>query len=317
MTSDEVPARDQAPELLLVVDFDGTVYRGDAPVRRYARLIADGLPPADAESYLQALERYIADGPAAARASTDTVEAAALRESADTWGAAVHLAARCYGVPAETTEFAFARCRHWMTKPECEIEVVQPLMDTLAGLREEARITLVTNSGLIGLMPLLERLGIVSYFDDIVPGAAKPDGLRRFLQRSLGPDLRIRPWRLFSIGDHYRNDIEPAAEIGAASGYIDRYGRADGPATARAPLAEDLLPALRAWAANPAATPPPAESPVPGKGPVPSESPVPGESPVPAKGPVPSESPVPGKSLMRNERPVPADRPVPAERRRA
>jgi len=157
--------------------------------------IASCTPSAEAGNYLTALERYLASGVAAARASTDTVEAAALRESSDSWGAALHLATRCYGVSAEVTQAAFIRCRRWMTTPECEIKVVKPLMDALADLRAQARITLVTNSGADGLATLLERLDIMSYFHDIVPEAAKPDGLRRHLQRSLGPDARTRPWR--------------------------------------------------------------------------------------------------------------------------
>jgi FMN phosphatase YigB (HAD superfamily) len=236
---------------LLVVDFDGTVCRGDAPVRFYAAVIADSMPAGDARDFLGAIERYLSDGPAAAAASTDTVEAAALREAVDSWGAVLSLAARGYDVPAEVIGQAFTRCREWMIDPDCAVEVVEPLLDTLADLRGDARIVLVTNSPRDSMLPLLRRLGILDAFDDIVAGAGKPDGLRRFLQRSLGPDLRARPWRLFSIGDHYRNDIEPAVELGAAAGYIDRFGRADGPATARARRAEDLLPVLRAWAADP------------------------------------------------------------------
>ncbi len=240
-------------QLLLVVDFDGTVYRGDAPVRHYAGLIADALAPAQAEAYLKAMERYIESGPAAAADSEDTVEAAALREAVDTWSAAIGLAGRCYAVPADVIELAFVRSRLWMAKPECEVELVELLLQTLADLRTQAGIVLLTNSGYTGLQPFLARLGIAACFDVIIAGAGKPDGLRRLLQRNLGTDLRERPWRVFSIGDHYRNDIEPAAEIGAGCGYIDRYGRADGPATAAGAAAEDLLPTLRAWAADPAA----------------------------------------------------------------
>ncbi len=240
-------------QLLLVVDFDGTVYRGDAPVRHYAGLIADTLAPDPAESYLKAMERYIESGPAAAADSEDTVQAAALREAVDPWGAAVGLAARCYAVPEDVIACAFARSRLWMAGPECEVELVERLRQTLADLRARARIILLTNSGYPGLQPFLARLGIETDFDAIVAEAGKPDGLRRLLQRNLGADLRERPWRAFSIGDHYRNDIEPAAEIGAGCAYIDRYGRADGPATATAAVAEDLLPALRAWAADPVA----------------------------------------------------------------
>jgi len=245
---------DTDPGLLLVVDFDGTVYRGDGPARRYARRIADTLPPAEAESYLAAFERYIADGVAAARASTDTVEAAALRESVDHWGAAMHLARRCYAVPAAVLDAAFAGARTDMLDPSCELEVVEPLLDALAALRGAVRVLLATNSPAAGLAPLLDRLGVAAAFDDVVPGADKPDGLRRLLQRELGPDLRARPWRLFSLGDHYYNEIAPAVEIGAAAGYIDRFGRADGPATASAPVVEQLLPAIHAWVADPQAS---------------------------------------------------------------
>ena len=239
---------------LLIVDLDGTAYRGDAPVRRYAALIADALPPAQASAYLAALERYLDRGPAAAAASEDTVEAAALHEAVDGWGAAHGLATRCYGVQADVTESAFSRCRRWMCTPECAVEPVRPLLRELAGLRPAAEIALVTNSPADGLAEFLARLDVAGCFDEVVAGAGKPDGLRRLLRRRLGPDLRQRPWLAFSIGDHYRNDMEPAAEIGAGCGYIDRYGRHDGPATATAATAEGLLPILRAWAANPAAT---------------------------------------------------------------
>jgi FMN phosphatase YigB (HAD superfamily) len=237
--------------LIAVVDFDGTLYRGDAPVRYYAEQIAGTMTASDREPFLKAVDRYIKDGPGAAKDSEDTVEAAVLREALDAWGATLQLARRCYGVPPEATECAFARCRLWMTEPACEIELVEPLVEALADIRERVTVMLVTNSGELGLHTLLDRLGVLTAFDEIVAGAGKPDGLRRLLQRLLGPDLRVRPWRVFSLGDHYRNDIEPAMEIGAAAGYIDRYGRRDGPATARAGRAEDLLPTLRGWAADP------------------------------------------------------------------
>lgn len=239
--------------LLLVVDLDGTLYRGDAPVRRYAALIAATLPPASAQAYLAALERYLASGPAAAAGSADAAEAAALREAVDAWGAAALLAARCHGVRAETTHAAFLASREWIATPECSVELVTPLVQALAELRAAATITLVTNSPDLALAGFLAKLGVAGCFDQIVAGAGKPDGLRRLLRCHLGADP-AEPWRVFSIGDHYRNDIAPAVGIGAAAGYIDRFGRADGPATATAATAEGLLPALRAWAADPQTT---------------------------------------------------------------
>ncbi|HEX4788000.1 MAG TPA: HAD family hydrolase [Actinospica sp.] len=240
-------------ELLLVVDFDGTVYRGDEPARRYARRIAATLPPGAAERYLDAFERYVAEGVAAALTSTDAVEAAALRDAVDPWGVAMHLAARCHDVPAAVLEDAFAGARRDMLDPSCELEVVAPLVRELTRLRGAVRVLLATNSPRAGLAPLLDRLGVAGAFDAVLPGADKPAGLRLLLRRELGPDLRTRPWRLFSLGDHYPNEIAPAVEIGAAAGYIDRFGRADGPATASAPVVEQLLPAIHAWVADPQA----------------------------------------------------------------
>ena len=238
-------------DLLLVVDFDGTVYRGDEPVRRYARRIAAALPTEQAGHYLDGFERYLAEGVAAARHSTDTVEAATLREAVDAWGAAYGLAQRCYGLSLDVTEEAFRHSRQDMLDPACELEVVTPLVDALTALRGTVRVLLATNSPRPGLDALLERMGVAAAFDGIVSGARKPDGLRRLLQGELGEDLRDRPWRLFSLGDHYYNDLAPAVEIGAAAGYIDRFGRADGPATAQAPVVERLLPAIHAWVADP------------------------------------------------------------------
>jgi len=240
-------------DLLLVVDFDGTVYRGDEPVRFYARQVAESLPSAQAEAMLSSFERYLAVGVRAADSCEDMVEAAALRESYDAWGAAVHLAQRVHGVPNEIVEASFAASRIHMLESGCELEPVTALLDTLREVRGLARVVLATNSPPEGLMPVLGLLGVTDLFDEVVMGVGKPDGLRRYLRAELGPDLCEQSWRLFSVGDHYRNEIEPAVEIGAGSGYIDRFGRADGPATAVAATAEGVLPTLLAWADDPQA----------------------------------------------------------------
>jgi hypothetical protein len=36
--------------------------------------------------------------------------------------------------------------------------------------------------------------------------------------------------------------------VGARAGYIDRFGRADGPATVTAAVVEDILPGIASWA---------------------------------------------------------------------
>jgi FMN phosphatase YigB (HAD superfamily) len=278
-----------ADDLLLVVDFDGTLYRGDEPVRFYARRLASALPEADGAALLASFERYLEQGPKAAADSRDTVEAAALREAVDGWGAAVHLGQRVYGIPPGVVDRAFVDTRAHMVESACELEPAEPLLDTLRLLGGRVRRVLATNSPDIGLDVLLRRIGADGLFDEIVCSLGKPDGLRRYLQRELGqnpggtvpsgtvpsgaalggavpggavPDGRAArypaqhpaAWRLFSVGDHYRNEIEPAVEIGARAGFVDRFGRRDGPATAVAPTVEGVLPALLAWARDPRRT---------------------------------------------------------------
>ena len=229
---------------ILVVDFDGTVYRSDAPVRYYAERIAEALDARDARAYLDAFERYLVRGVAAAGEYAGGV-GAVLASAEDAWSAVQGLAWNVYGVDTATTQAAFLDTRLAMLRDDFEVAPVPALVDALAELGGRIRIVLATNSPEAGLAPLLDRLGVAGLFAEVVPGARKPEGLREWMTAALAG----RPAAgLFSLGDHYRNEIEPAMAIGAAAGYIDRFGRADGPATASAPRVEDLLPAIRAWA---------------------------------------------------------------------
>ncbi|MGH6657401.1 MAG: HAD family hydrolase [Actinocrinis sp.] len=236
-------------DLLLLVDFDGTVYRGEAPVRFYARRVAEALPAREAAAMLDSFERYLVEGVLAADGREDMVEAAALRESYDAWGAARHLAQRVYGVAPQVSTEAFMASRMYMLEQDCPLEPVGALLDALRSLRGRVRRVLATNSPAEGLGQVLDRLGVTEHFDGVASGLGKPDGLRRYLRAELGDGgLRANAWRLFSVGGHYRNEIEPAMEIGAAAGYVDRYNREDGAATATAPIVEGVLPALLSWA---------------------------------------------------------------------
>jgi FMN phosphatase YigB (HAD superfamily) len=233
------------PRPILVADFDGTVYRGDAPIRFYARRIAESLGAADATAYLDAFERFLSEGVKASEAYEDTATARILRGAYDAWGVALILARSLYGAPDTVTQEAFLFSRVQMLGDNCPLERVDALVEAFAELRPDVRIVLATNSPAEGLRQLLVRLGVADLFDEVVAGAGKPEGLRRWLVGAIGDGP---PDRVFSLGDHYRNEIEPAVTLGAAAGYIDRFGRADGPATATGPRAEEILPALRAWA---------------------------------------------------------------------
>ncbi|NUR62555.1 MAG: HAD family hydrolase [Catenulispora sp.] len=229
---------------LLIVDFDGTVYRDDAPVRFYAERAAATLPAPARARMLELFEAYLGAGVAAAAGAADEAEAEALRGSVDAWGAAMALGT-LHGVTAAALQEAFLASRTFMLTAECAVTAVPALVQAFQELRGTVRIVLATNSPAEGLAPLLDRLGVAGLFDEVLPGADKPRGLRRWIARQVD----ARPaGELFSIGDHYFNEIEPAVEIGARGGYIDRFGRADGPATVTAAVVEDILPGIATWA---------------------------------------------------------------------
>ena len=237
--ADELTRRHTA---VLVTDFDGTLYRGDAPIQQYAWRTARHLEPAARRELLDGVERYLDQG------------ASAVPEAVDAWEAVAVLGRR-HGADGTALAGAFAETRAHMAEPGCDLEVPADYAELLAGLRTRGvRVVLATNSPAQGLDPLLRRLDVLPLVDEVVSGTGKPAGLARLLRRELGlaqdapsvPDADGA--RLLVIGDHWHNDIAPGLEIGAVGAYIDRFGRADGPADATAPQVEGLLDTVRNWA---------------------------------------------------------------------
>ena len=229
----------------LLVDLDGTLYRGDGPVRAYADGVARSLSESDAEKFLSIVEEYLAHG-----VGEHTEQE--LLAATDGWEAVQRLATLRFDVGRTELDDAFLASRAALAGPELDVEVPGGFLDTLAELRPSTRIVLATNSPQLGLAALLTRIGAAGAFDEIINSAAKPVGLPRILAH-LAEEIGARdaPWRIFSLGDHWHNDIAPAREFGAATGYIDRFGRADGPADAIAATVEGILPAITAWARDP------------------------------------------------------------------
>jgi FMN phosphatase YigB (HAD superfamily) len=170
-TTSETRTADRRP--ILVVDFDGTVYRDDGPVRFYAEHAAGSLPNEWRGRFLDLFEAYLERGVAAADAVADEAAAAVLRSSVDAWGAAAGLAVLS-GVGVAATEEAFLASRQYMLTAACRVTAVPALVEAFAELRGEVRIVLATNSPAGGLAPLLDRLGVTALFGEVLSGANKP-----------------------------------------------------------------------------------------------------------------------------------------------
>jgi FMN phosphatase YigB (HAD superfamily) len=231
----------------LLVDLDGTFYRGDGPVLAYARTVAGSLPTSDAAAFTTAMVDYLALG---AAATSDP----ALLAATDGWEAVQRLAIDRFGVGRATLDEAFLASRRALAGPDCAVEVPPGLIDALRDLRSTTYLVLATNSPADWLAELLARLGAGDVFDEVVPNARKPIGMPGILFGIAGRiGVTDEPWRVFSVGDHWHNDIAPARAFGAVTGYVDRFGRNDGPADVVAPDLEGVLPTILRWATDPGA----------------------------------------------------------------
>ena len=105
---------------------------------------------------------------------------------------------------------------------------------------------LVTNAPVDGIEPVLDRLGLTGLLDAVEGDAGKPAGMPAVLRRLL-EGAGLPPDRLLSVGDVWRNDLEPAAAIGAATAFVDRFGLGEGSPTFRARTLESLLPDVERW----------------------------------------------------------------------
>ncbi len=97
---------------------------------------------------------------------------------------------------------------------------------------------LVTNAPVDGIEPVLARLGLEGVLDETIGDAGKPCGMPAALDRLLSA---LPPAALLSVGDVWRNDLEPAAAI------VDRFERGEGSPTFRGRTLEALLPDIERW----------------------------------------------------------------------
>ncbi|GGF35359.1 HAD family hydrolase [Subtercola lobariae] len=263
---------------VLVLDFDGTVCLGDAPVFAYARLLDEALVAREATSsgrpsVRESVERFLtraergsgeAAGPSSepkmggaaetsetpgqhdAPALNDALEVIA--NSVDGYEAAERLA-RSRGITDEQLSVAYTGSREELASGSLETTAPDGLADLLGGLPERTQIVLVTNAPEAGVTQQLRTLGLAECFDEVVTSARKPAGMSGIIERLLAQNgLAEHPDRLLSVGDIWRNDLAPAAAFGCATALIERLEAPDARPTYRAPRIELLYPDIEAWA---------------------------------------------------------------------
>ncbi len=230
---------------LLVLDFDGTLWRGNEPLESYAVAASHGLVPAEREPYLAAVRAFLGG------ARWRVVGTAAPPE--DGWSAVASFALARGASQAQLRD-AFLRVREDIAAGAFHMEVPAGLVDFLAWSRRWCRVVVATNSPASSVEPVLDRLGLAGLLDDIAAGASKPGSLV-WLVEGWAERYGVSRERVMSIGDHYRNDIEPAVRAGWSTAYITPWRWVPGPCSLVGTRVEELLPGLREWVETVAAGP--------------------------------------------------------------
>ncbi|WP_171822737.1 HAD family hydrolase [Sulfobacillus thermosulfidooxidans] len=217
---------------LIIFDLDGTLYRGDAPYWYYAEQVSRFLPPEIGQAYLQRVENHLT--------GRQTVEAS------DNWEAVVRLM-EPFGesLTPEQWQEAFMATRRYMLSGQCPLELPWDLKPFLSNLKGQVILAVASNSPDEAAKPLLEQLGLIGLFDVIKTAAQKPEGLITLVSEITHNDYA--PDQIFSIGDHYNNDIAPGIQHGWITGHISPRRIFPGPATFKVTALEELYPHIRTW----------------------------------------------------------------------
>ncbi|UAJ79573.1 hypothetical protein IT072_00195 [Leifsonia sp. ZF2019] len=227
---------------VLVLDFDGTVCVGDAPVWAYAEAVIAGILDRDdsaggrLDSDLRARLGAFLDGEPGSPAY------------ADGYAAVAQLAAG--HADEELLQRAYQRSRRELADGRLDVTAPDGLATFLDGLAGSVDRVLVTNAPLGGVVETLAGLGLADSIDRVRAEARKPAGWTTLLPALLdGRD----PRSLLSVGDIWGNDLAAPAAAGCATALIDRFGHRAGPANLVAASFPELYPGIAAWAADPVA----------------------------------------------------------------
>ena len=226
---------------VIVLDFDGTCYRGDLPVQAYARRIAESLDSASAALMIAGMRAFLEAKPPPDGLPAEFTFA---EDGYELIGAVADAA----GVPESVRQQAYRQSREDVARSAFALDPEPALMDFLTGVRPAASVWLVTSAPAVGIAEVLDSVGLSPLIDEVHSSASKPDGLRTIAERAV--HLVQEPARLLAVGDRWGADLEPVHAVGGRTALIDRFGRGRGTPSWRARTIDGLLPLLQDWAAD-------------------------------------------------------------------
>lgn len=229
---------------LIIFDLDGTVYQETHHFEEYGRQLARRLDESVREAYLRDVQRSLSgdhilrygDSYDVAHRSvvrnnqlvdwtgqlTAGVPSSALEYVDDPWGIYGNIA-RYYGISADALQAAFLETRSRMQSTDfimTGMPGLRPAIDKLG--RYGVHFALATNSPEPDSRAILGKLGLTGAFERAVFNANKQVRAKEHFQR-FSEQFEVPLTATCSIGDHYRNEIRPAVELGMMTVCIDRY----------------------------------------------------------------------------------------------
>lgn len=230
---------------IIVLDFDGTVCVGDAPVWEYAEAVISGI--LDAGSAAGSTGAHDLDASLRARLGAFLDGEPGSPAYIDGYAAVGALAAE--HATADLLQRAYQTSRRALAGGTVAVSAPDGLAEFLDGFGGSLERVLVTNAPLDGVRETLTAIGMADVIDRIVTDADKPAGWTRLLPALLdGRD----PSLLLSVGDIWGNDLEQPLAAGCATALIDRFGHRAGPAHLVAADFPGLYDGIHRWAADPA-----------------------------------------------------------------
>lgn len=249
------------PKPILVLDFDGTLCIGDAPVWAYANAIVETIGHQSGAAHHQLhddirrqLEAFL-DGEPNSQTFSDGYDAVAQLTAP-------------YATPQQL-QAAYATSRRELARGALDVHAPAGLKGLLSELHPTTTIVLITNAPQPGIAETVETLGLAAEIDRVITDADKPSGWESIIPELLatGPAGNRQAETVMVVGDIWSNDIAVPLRLGCATAYIDRFGQRAGVANLVASDFPSLYDGIREWAGNPlvfsAAHPPHLGSPAP------------------------------------------------------